>query len=340
MTPIQMFLSVVIVLRDQAPDLEKLIVKTSDVVKKLVTDYELIVVDNGSQDSSVAALRKLTGGEGLPNLQVFVLTKKVDLDTAFWVGCENSLGDYVAVIDPITDDISFLQDMLEECVSGTDVVFANNLHKLKYGLIYRVAFSVFQSVYQLFNNINLAKDAPTYRVLSKRVINFILQHPQPSITYRYLPASGGFSRVNLEYQSKPVASSSENLGESIQRGLKLLVSTTQTPMRLVSSLSLFGAGVNLIYSFYVVAIGLFKDNVAPGWVSLSLQQSGMFFLISLVLLVLGEYILHMASLSNEGPRYHIAQEFTSSQMTRREKLNIEEGSFAQHIVITDFGKST
>ncbi|MNG33512.1 hypothetical protein D3C84_1197830 [compost metagenome] len=50
----------------------------------------------------------------------------------------------------------------------------------------------------------------------------------------------------------------------------------------------------------------------------------MFFLISLVLLVLGEYILNMASLSNEGPLYHVGQEFTSARMTRREKLNIEQ----------------
>lgn len=43
-----------------------------------------------------------------------------------------------------------------------------------------------------------------------------------------------------------------------------------------------------------------------------------------MLLVLGEYILNMASLSNEGPLYHVGQEFTSARMTRREKLNIEE----------------
>ena len=97
-------------------------------------------------------------------------------------------------------------------------------------------------------------------------------------------------------------------------------------MRLVTTLSMFGAGANLIYSFYVVAIGLFKTDVAPGWVSLSLQQSGMFFLISLVLLVLGEYIVNMVSLSNEGPLYHVGQEFTSARMTRHEKLNIEEAA--------------
>ena len=108
--------------------------------------------------------------------------------------------------------------------------------------------------------------------------------------------------------------------------MRLLVSTTRAPMRLVTLLSLFGAAVNALYCIYVVAVGVFKSDVAPGWISVSLQQSGMFLLISLVLLVLAEYILHMASLSNEGPLYHVGQEFTSARMTRREKLNIEEVS--------------
>lgn len=94
-------------------------------------------------------------------------------------------------------------------------------------------------------------------------------------------------------------------------------------MRLVTSMSLLGAAANLLYSIYVLAVWLLKPDVAPGWVSLSLQQSGMFFLISMVLLVLGEYILHMARLSSEGPAYHVAQEFTSARIIRKEKLNIE-----------------
>jgi hypothetical protein len=104
----------------------------------------------------------------------------------------------------------------------------------------------------------------------------------------------------------------------------MLISSTRAPMRMVTALSLFGAVMNLMYCAYVVGIALFKTDVAAGWTSLSLQQSGMFFLISLVLLVLGEYILNMASFSNDGPLYYIGQEFTSCRMTRLERLNVEE----------------
>lgn len=152
------------------------------------------------------------------------------------------------------------------------------------------------------------------------------------MTYRHLPATGGFSRAYLSYSATPKPSPPKRLGESIDRGMRLLVSTTRAPMRLVTYLSLFGAFANVVYSVYILAVAALKPDVAPGWVSFSLQQSGMFFLISLVLLVLGEYILNMASLSNEGPLYHVGQEFTSARMTRLEKLNIEDVNNPQNTI--------
>ncbi len=328
-TPLPIFLSFVIATRNQAEKIQPLLADVSQMLGGLVSDHEIVIVDNASDDDSLLRLKALTGIDGLPNLQIYALTKEVDADTAAWVGLENALGDFVAVIDPLNDDISFLPEMLDKAVSGADVVFANNEQKSAQSLAYRGAYSMFNLLYKWFNGIHLAKEAPQYRVLSKRVINFILQHPQPATTYRHLPATGGFAKVNLSYSASPKIPHKKRLGDSIDRGMRMLVSTTRAPMRLVTTLSLFGAVVNLVYSVYVVAIAFLKTDVAPGWVSLSLQQSGMFCLISLVLLVLGEYILNMVSLQNEGPLYHVGQEFTSARMTRREKLNIEEATSPQ-----------
>lgn len=318
------FLSIVLVVRNQADHLNGLLREISTAVDGLASDYEVIVVDNGSSDDSVCQLKMLTGEDGLPNLQVFALTKEVDLDAAFWAGIENALGDFVAVFDPMADDVYFLPFMLERAVSGTDVVFATNCDRPQPGLAYRLCQSAFNACYQFFNGIDLTREAPQYRVLSKHVVNFILQHPMPAVSYRHLPASGGFARANLSYSAPPRELRRKSLMDSIDRGMRLLVSTTRAPMRLVTILSLFGAMSNLLYSFYVITVFLLKTDVAPGWVTLSLQQSGMFFLISLVLLVLCEYIINMASLSNEGPLYHVAQEFTSAVISRREKLNVED----------------
>ena len=322
------FLSVVFVVRDQSENIEKILSDATTGISPLVSDYELIIVDNASNDNCVSVLKNLTGENGQPNLQVYALTKEVDADTASWVGFENALGDFVAVIDPLSDDIGFLPEMLDKAVSGADVVFAHNKQKPAQSLAYRGANTVFNRLYKWFNGIHLTIDAPQYRVLSKRVINFILQHPQPAMAYRYLPATGGFAKVNLNYSATPKISRPKQLRGNIDRGLRLLFSTTRLPMRLVTSLCMFGAVSNVVYSGYVVAVGFLKADVAPGWISLSLQQSGMFFLISTVLLVLGEYILNMVSLANEGPRYYVGQEFTSTRLTRRDKLNVEEASIS------------
>ncbi|QEU05642.1 glycosyltransferase [Pseudomonas oryzihabitans] len=317
------FLSVVYVVRNQGHQLETIIQRASEKLVSLVNDYELIIVDNSSDDESINVLKSLTTQSGYPNVQVYALTKEVDNDTACWVGLENALGDFVAVIDPLVDDIRFLPEMLDKAITGIDAVFANNRQKARQSIPYRIAYTAFNFLYKSFSGINLANEAPQYRLLSKRIVNFILQHSQPAISYRHLPVTGGFSRTNLHYSALPLETHTKRLGERIDRGVRLLVSTTQIPMRLVTLLSFFSAGSNLIYCVYVLAVGIFKTDVAPGWISLSLQQSGMFFLISLVLLVLGEYVLNMTYLSNEEPKYHIGQEFTSARMTRREKLNVE-----------------
>ncbi|TWI53548.1 glycosyltransferase involved in cell wall biosynthesis [Pseudomonas duriflava] len=322
-------LSVVFVVRNQSRELEAALTNAASVVSSLVSDYELIIVDNASTDESVATLKGLTSEKGLPNLQVYALTKEVDTDTACWVGLENALGDFVAVIDPLIDDINFLPAMLEHAAQGMDVVFAINTHKPIRSFPYKACFAGFNALYKRLGGVDLANDAPQYRLLSKRVVNFILQHPVPAVTYRHLPATAGFAQVKLSYSAKPKARQNKHLKESIERGIRLLVSTTRAPMRFVSVICLFGAAANLLYSAYVIVVGLIKADVAPGWVTLSLQQSGMFFLLSLALLVLGEYIVQMVTRTNEGPAYHVAQEFTSAIMTRREKLNIEVVDDAQ-----------
>ena len=257
------FLSIVYVIRNQENEIEEILKAATAQLSALVCDYELIIVDNASTDHTVARLRRLIAHASIPNVQVYSLIKEVDTDTACWVGLENALGDYMGVLDPLKDDISFLPEMLTQTSSGAEVVFAKNIEKPREGFFYAAAHAVFNQLFKIFSGIHLDNEAPQYRVLSKRVVNFILQHPQPALTYRHLPATGGFVRSNMDYRSHPHAAQAKKLGQSIHRGLRLLVSTTQAPMRIVTLLSLFGAAANLVYSAYVVAVGIFKTNVAP-----------------------------------------------------------------------------
>jgi polyisoprenyl-phosphate glycosyltransferase len=319
-----LFLSVILVVRNYELTLEGIISNIIEQVSSTVNDYEIIIVDNASDDQSLKTFHELTKPEALPNLQIFCLTKEVRTDVAVFVGLENALGDFIVVIDPLLDDIIFLPEMLDNAVSISDIVFANNQHKIRQSLVYSMTKTIFDLMYRLFSGINLEKEASQYMLLKRSVVNFILQNSQSTIAFRHLLATSSFKRTNLEYSAAPLTNKPKKLGESINKSIRLLVSTTQAPMRLVTSLTLFGAISNVLYSVYVVGVGVLKTDIAPGWMSMSLQQSGMFFLISLVLLVLSEYILHMTIINSGDQAYHITKEFTSSKITHQEKLNIED----------------
>ena len=61
MASLPVLLSVVFVVRNQATHLEAMLSDATTCVAALASDYELIVIDNASDDDSVDVLRALTG---------------------------------------------------------------------------------------------------------------------------------------------------------------------------------------------------------------------------------------------------------------------------------------
>lgn len=86
MAVFSVFLSVVFVVRNEAHSIADMLSHAAVSISHQVSDYELIIVDNASDDKSISVLKSLTGENGHPNLQVYALTKEVDTDTAPRVG--------------------------------------------------------------------------------------------------------------------------------------------------------------------------------------------------------------------------------------------------------------
>jgi hypothetical protein len=95
------------------------------------------------------------------------------------------------------------------------------------------------------------------------------------------------------------------------------------PLRLANLLCSISAVGALAYSFYVIVIYLVKDNVVPGWTTLSLMLSGMFMMFALVLWLLSEYMLMLLDPGARRPRYEIADEFGGQLRSSEDMLNVE-----------------
>jgi glycosyltransferase involved in cell wall biosynthesis len=316
--------SIIIVVSDEANDIGSYIRAIAEIATCLLSDYEIVIIDNGSTDGSQEVLRHLTSQSGEPNLQVYTLEGRVNDLTARWVGIENSLGDVVVCIEPRYGDIDHLERLIRSAAGNLDLVFTRRVfRKNKRSLPRRALYRSFGALAQISTGIDLNSYSTSLIALSRRVVSYLLQFPDPQIHFRNLPSSTGFRRTCIDIPLSRTKARDIQLRESINRGIRLVTAYSDSPLRIATALSAFGALASFLYSIYVLMIWIYNEAVTPGWVSLSMQQSGMFFLISLVLLVLSEYVLEISRKAHSGPSYYIAQELTSAKLTRKERLNIE-----------------
>ena len=323
-TQIPVLLSVVLVAQNDAGRILGIIRSTGEMASRLVSDYEIVVVDNGSTDTTSEVLRELTTDGGEANLQVYTLAGRVDDLTARWVGVENSLGDIVVCLDPRQGDLDQLELLTSQAANRNDIVFTmRSFPKGRRSLPRTLLYRAFGFATKLSTGLNLDSYSTSLIAISRQVVSYLLQFPDPQIKFRNLPSTTGFRRTSIRIPFQRSSTKAIKLRASLSRGIQLVTSSSESPLRLATTLSAVGAFASLAYSIYVVFIWAIKKDVAPGWVSLSLQQSGMFFLISLVLLVLSEYVLEISRKANSGPAYYIANEFTSAKLTRKERLNVE-----------------
>lgn len=288
----------------------------------LHSDFELVVIVNGVSISSIMALKTLASE--LPNTHFYILQKPVDYLVARLAGLENALGDWIAFVDLGIDPPDMLDVLLKSAFEGHDVIFANNKTRVKERSIGHMLLSpIYHRFFAFFHGFDLQQKAPTFRLFSRAVANAITQDDFPLLALDLLPANGGYRTRTIEYSHDHTTDRGAPLPEKIRERWRTIIGIGGAPLRFANLICAFGAMVNLVYSCYVIFVYLFKPDVVPGWTTLSLQVSGMFFLISLVLWLLSEYLLLMFDHAARRNVYRIADEFSSNVQTRHIRLNVE-----------------
>src|SRR5438067_2315660 len=93
--------SVVAAVQDDAPIVRDFIAEVHDVLAAHYAHYELIVVDDGSTDGTLAAAEALL--PRYPCVRVIRLSRRFGLDVATAAGLDTAIGDFVVVMRPRSD---------------------------------------------------------------------------------------------------------------------------------------------------------------------------------------------------------------------------------------------
>ncbi len=314
--------SVVGYLCDDAELLRDFVDRTSAVLERCCENFELILLDDHSTDRTPHLIEDLL--EEYAGLRYIRLARHSGEEVAATAGLDAAIGDYVVVLRARYDPPQAIADMLELAESEGGTVLGVSRTPPGQGWLFRCCRRLFYRLVGLLLRARIPTDSTGFCVLSRVVVNTIARTRSKSRHLRLLACTLGYP-VHV-YRYEPIAPAQgiprRSLGDAFYDGLRLLVSTSQTPMRLVSSLGILAGSLNLCYVLYVLGIYFFKKEVAPGWVTLSLQSSAMFFFVFLILVSLSEYVVQILTESQDNPLYHVECDLTSTVTAGSGRRNV------------------
>jgi glycosyltransferase involved in cell wall biosynthesis len=321
------FISVVAPVRNEADILESFVKDTTAVLRENYANYELILVDDDSEDGTEALVTELLNE--YENIRYQRLSRQFGEEIAISAGLDTAIGDFVVVMLPVMDPPGIIPEMVRRSIEGVDVVFGVRTSRAHEGLFSRLSVKLFYRCCHRFLGLDLPENSTQFRCLSRQAVNAITQIRD---RYRYLRIFSsyvGFQRQPLDYQ--PVYRQGKvrrrRLADSISYALALIMENSTHPLRLVSWLGLVAAAGNLMYGVYIFAIYFFKDNISEGWTTLSLQSAAEFFFLILILTALCEYMGVMLNRIQARPLYFIKIEKNSTALLKEHhQLNVVQDS--------------
>lgn len=327
MTTSECFVSVIAPVYNDGKILESFVAEVIPILRDNYTNYELVLINDGSEDDTMAKVKLLLGKYEC--VRVISLSKHFGTEVAISSGLDSVIGDFVVVMLPESDPPQLIPELVEQSRNGIDILTGVRKHRIGEPLWMKIGANLFYGLCTKFLKIPLTKNATEYRILSRQAVNALLQVEDKYRYLRLFTAYIGYRNNTFTYESKRryKRTKSRGLIESINFGLRLIFLNSAHPLRLACYLSLLASLFNLLYIGYIFAIYLFKEKVVEGWVTLSFQNSIMFFFISIILAILCEYIGLMFSKSRGWAAYYIAEEKTSSVLiAKEERPNIVQES--------------
>ncbi|MFY0577107.1 glycosyltransferase family 2 protein [Cystobacter fuscus] len=330
MAPSDCFVSVVAPISNDAPIVESFVRETLDVLRANYTNYELVLVDDGSTDDSVQRISELLRTQEC--VRLIRLSRHFGDEVAISSGLDSVIGDFVAILQPDSDPPALIPEFVARARAGHGVVYGVRTSRAGQPFWQRMGARLFYWVCIRLLGVALAPDSTDFRVLSRQALNAVTRVKDRNRYLRIITNSVGFASSAIAYEPVPRRSElhRRTFWQSVGLAWDIMVTQSTHPLRMVSGLGLGASTLNLAYMLYVGAIYLFKPHVVEGWTTLSLQASTMFFLVFLILTVLCEYIGRILEETRERPLYHVLEERNSNVLlAQANRTNVVDDSSAE-----------
>ncbi len=283
-------LSVVIPVYNEADNLPTLYQRLTAVLGATGMDYEVVLVDDGSRDSSLEQLQGLAAADS--HIVVVELARNFGHQVAISAGLDHARGEAVAVMDAdLQDPPEVLPLFIAKLQEGYDVVYAIREQR-KEGWLMRTAYAGFYRLLQHVANIEIPLDAGDFCIMNRRMADLLAGMPERNRFVRGIRSWIGLKQVGLAYErhARYAGRTKYTFSRLIYLALDGLVSFSYLPLRVITML---GFGVSLMSILIAIFYTIQKLTVGlnpPGFATIVVS---VFFLAGIQLVtigVIGEYV--------------------------------------------------
>ncbi|HOD72801.1 MAG TPA: glycosyltransferase family 2 protein [Deltaproteobacteria bacterium] len=297
-------LSLVVSVYNEEESLNLFWQETEKYLRGLDVDYEVLFVNDGSNDGSLDVLKELSQGD--KNIKVINLSRNFGHEAAMIAGIDYSRGDAVICMDAdLQHPPSKIGEMVQLCRQGFEVVTAVRTLNEDAGIVKRVTSCLFYRALNVLSAVQFEPNASDFFLISRKVAN-VIRHGFLERT-RFLRGFiqiVGFRRTSVAFTSaKRVAGETKySLWKLFVFSVTAIVAFSNIPLRLGM---LFGTLVGLmsitvgIYSIVMKAMGY----VIPGYTTIVVLITFLLAVQFFILGIIGEYIGFIFNESKKRPIY-------------------------------------
>ncbi len=302
-------LSVVVPGLNEERSIPALIERLQPVLDGLGLDWEVIFVDDGSTDGTLALLRTLNARDA--RFKAVALSRNFGKEIAAAAGLTYVTGDGAVMMDA---DLQHPPELIEEFVArwneGFDIVYGRRRDRDADSLLHRLSARVFYAAFEKLSGTVLPEGAGDFRLLDRKAVDAMNRMRERVRFNKGLFAWMGYRSIGVPFTVPPRQDGGSRWRprQLLHFALDGLASFSTIPLRVWSYLGLLISVFAFCYAMIILVKTLLFGVDAPGFPSLII--SVMFFagvqLISLG--VIGEYIGRMYEEVKGRPLFLVAEE--------------------------------
>ena len=262
-----MTLSIVTTLYQSAAHVEAFHRRASAAAAAVAGDYEIVMVDDGSPDDSLARARALVDAD--PRVRVVELSRNFGHHRAMMTGLDHARGEVVFLIDvDLEEDPAWLGRFMEiMTATGSDVVYGYQ-ERRKGGLIERAGGAVHWWFIRRLSSYPIPENLVTARLMTRQYVQALLRHREQSTAIGGLWALTGYKQTGAAVVKGHRGGSSYSLGRRIAAAFDGITAFSERPLILVFLLGLVIFLLAFSGGAYLVVWTVFGADLLSGWASL------------------------------------------------------------------------